>query len=68
MQGAGELLLQGAAVAKPGQGIEQGEPTIRQIGANEGGHQAPPVSNRISCQICNQNRLLRIWLTERSRS
>ena len=39
MQSARELLLQGAAVAKPGQGIEQREPAIRQVGANEGGHQ-----------------------------
>lgn len=39
MQGAGELLLQGTAVAKSGQGIEQGEPAIRQVGTNEGGHQ-----------------------------
>ncbi len=36
MQSARELLLQGTAVAKLGQGIEQGKPTVRQIGANEG--------------------------------
>jgi hypothetical protein len=40
MQCARELLLQGTAVAKLGQGIEQGKPTVRQIGANEGSDQS----------------------------
>ena len=39
LQGLSELSLQGAAIAKPGHGVEQGEAAILQIGADQGKHQ-----------------------------
>ncbi len=42
LQGLSELSLQGAAIAKPGHGVEQGEAAILQIGADQGKHQHAP--------------------------